>query len=964
MTKGKYISLTPLAFALGSALALHAVAGEPYINSSTSFDKDTVYVVDDNPWVVIGNRTTTPVEIAIADGTKLTLQNAHNKTMQDHVIDGSMPSGVVFSGGDLLVLQNDPYRKDLSRPDNETDLFFIRASSGSITFPGDPNPQIGGVVFDNASTEIRGDLAHGIYLEGGAASFKNGFLMTMDRSPIAGEHKQSENMWGVQVDGGALVSGKTIEINMIAGSFDKSMRGIWVLGGGDFQAESVTLNLDAHGNSFSGRTLSGLLVAGAAGKSGLTVTGDVNIRIKNTPDINVVARGMELSSDRKYLFGGISNIEISNVVNAYGVDTSKAVTFDGDLNIQLSQINGSDYYGAVGINATGNKNNGTVADVTVKNADIRITDSKPLHDEKYVPVRAVHAQGDAKVTFTNSLSTNAGLKSAANATIDIQKDFVTSEPIALTAQADSTILVNSSKQGTVHFSGYTERTANYGTPNGTISMNIGSGTDGDDSYWNVTQASTLSKLSLAKNASLYFKVKDTDLDGTDALITVTGAAATAVELASGSSIALYGSGFDLEAGKTIQLIKSDKGIEKDGNALAAGDSLDDLKGDLTVIDIKSLIRATETGFSKDQYDLSMKTDELLIATIKEKAPAPTPDPDPDPDPNPDPKPNPDPVPEPDRPSGDKVNDQTNALMQSSIAAAATMFAADELLIDTTMKSRQGVRQTGPFAAARVGRYDLDVRGDLETNVISGLLGYAVNLQGSEIGAFVEMGHGTYDTKTTVTSPVGETKGDGKHNYVGFGVYGNYATPIDWLHVTGYVKGGWLRNEFSAPIAGVSVDFDRTSNYWGAHLGMYGEFQAAGKIKNRTFLNYFYDGRESESYTASGSSDVAGADFHFNSLNSHRAQLGSMFEYAYTSALRPYAALTYEYAFKADAKGRASDQFGDLALNGTDLEGSTGIVSLGWTYQNEAKHFEFDLGVNGYTGKRQGVSAQAQAAWKF
>lgn len=196
-----------------------------------------------------------------------------------------------------------------------------------------------------------------------------------------------------------------------------------------------------------------------------------------------------------------------------------------------------------------------------------------------------------------------------------------------------------------------------------------------------------------------------------------GPAGTAVELASGSSIALYGSGFDLEAGKTIQLIKSDKGIVKDGKALDKGDSLDDLKGDLTVIDIKSLIRATETGFSKDQYDLSMKTEELLIATLKEKAPAPTPDPDPDPDPNPDPKPNPDPVPEPDRPSGDKVNDQTNALMQSSIAAAATMFAADELLIDTTMKSRQGVRQTGPFAAARVGRYDLDVRGDLETNVI-------------------------------------------------------------------------------------------------------------------------------------------------------------------------------------------------------------------------------------------------------
>lgn len=657
--------LTPLTIALGLALVGNAYAANivdgTLINSSTSFDEDTVYIVAAGSTTVASNSTDVPVVITIAEGKTLTLENTFANT-QSKVIDASSKSGMVFEGGNVIL------RRDDTGSDKATEQYFIRATDGLIIFGG-PAPQIiGGVEFKNASTKMEGTIAQGIYVMG-ATSFTEGFDMTLNRSDAA--ITTPENTTGVHLKGGSLYT-KSATIKMIAGAKDVAMRGIWVEAGGDFQAESVTLNLDANGNSFSGRTLSGLLVAGAAGKSGLTVTGDVNIRIKNNPDKNVVARGMELSSDRKYLFGGTSNIEISNVVNAYGVDTTRgAVTFDGDLNIQLSQINGSDYYGAVGINATGNKNNGTVADVTVKNADIRITDSKPLYDEKYVPVRAVHAQGDSKVMFTNSLSTNAGLKSVANATIDIQKGFVTSEPIALTAQADSSILVNSSKQGTVHFSGYTERTANYGTPNGTISMNIGSGAEGDDSYWNVTQASTLTSLSLAKNASLFFKVRDTDLDGTNALITVTGAAATAVELASGSSIALYGSGFDLEAGKTIQLIKSDKGIEKDGNALAAGDSLDDLKGDLTVIDIKSLIRATETGFSKDQYDLSMKTDELLIATLKEKAPAPTPDPDPDPDPdpNPDPKPNPDPVPEPDRPSGDKVNDQTNALMQSSIAAA-------------------------------------------------------------------------------------------------------------------------------------------------------------------------------------------------------------------------------------------------------------------------------------------------------
>ena len=321
-----------------------------------------------------------------------------------------------------------------------------------------------------------------------------------------------------------------------------------------------------------------------------------------------------------------------------------------------------------------------------------------------------------------------------------------------------------------------------------------------------------------------------------------------------------------------------------------------------------------------------------------------------------------PDPTPSYPSINQVDDQTNALMLSSIASAAVMYAADELLIDSTMKSRQGVRQTGPFAAARIGKYDLDVAGELDTTVITGLLGYAFNVQNSEVGVFMEMGHGTYDTRTATTEPVGEAEGDGKHNYVGFGIYGNYATPSDWLHVTGYVKGGWLRNEFSVSLDGVSANFDRTSNYWGAHLGTYGEFQVTEKFKNRTFLNYFYDGRESEAHTSSsGSIEIVES---FGTFNSHRALLGSVFEYAYTPTLRPYVALTYEYVFKADVKRHVTDHSVNLILSGTDLEGSTGIGSMGWTYQNEAKSFEFDLGVNGYTGKRRGISAQLQAAWKF
>nr|WP_279016419.1 autotransporter outer membrane beta-barrel domain-containing protein [Sutterella wadsworthensis] len=745
----------------------------------------------------------------------------------------------------------------------------------------------------------------------------------MDRS--AGD--AARNITAVLGQLGGTLTTTSADINITAGKNDTSITGIEFGYGGNLNAASLNLQLNGS-NAQSLKVVRGINIwdhkdyphYNQYGKD-ITIAGPVTITLQDVPSASSYA--VILTAKRDYSFAGPTKLTVNTSNRGYGLVTNRKVDFTDDLTMDFS---GNNYSWGIFANAAGQ--------VTAKTASINMQGGNS---------HAIWLKDNASVAIAEALKTNAhyAMVGQGESTIDVQKDFITTARSGLSVQDKAKIFINSSGRGKVQFSGFTEMDDK---SEGQIVLNVGSGSVDENSYWNVTDRSTLTNLAVASKASLNFLLTAdvlSSLADDEAIVLVTGTTPVLLHSAASASgaspITLSGTGLKLNAGDEVRLIKSSAGIalDKADNRLAAGSSLDELKGNLNVEHIASLSRVQETELTKDDYDLKMKSENMLVATIKAK-----------------------------RPSVDKVNDQTNALMQSSIASAATMYAADELLIDSTMKSRNGVRQTGPFAAARVGQYDLDVRGDLETNVISGLLGYAVNLQGSEIGAFVEMGHGTYDTKTTAASPLGKIRGDGKHNYVGLGVYGNYTTPWEWLHFTGYVKGGWLRNEFSAPIAGVSVDFDRTSNYWGAHLGMYGEFQAAGKIKNRTFLNYFYDGRESESYTASGSSDVAGADFHFNSLNSHRAQLGSVFEYAYTSALRPYAALTYEYAFKADAKGRASDQFGDLGLNGTDLEGSTGIVSLGWTYQNEAKHFEFDLGVNGYTGKRQGVSAQLQAVWKF
>lgn len=97
MTKGKFISLTPLAFALGSALSSGAFAVQiegPYIYNSTQFDEDTVYVTKAGASVG-SNRTQTPVEITIAEGKPLTLIETQ-ESLQARVVDATSPSGLVF----------------------------------------------------------------------------------------------------------------------------------------------------------------------------------------------------------------------------------------------------------------------------------------------------------------------------------------------------------------------------------------------------------------------------------------------------------------------------------------------------------------------------------------------------------------------------------------------------------------------------------------------------------------------------------------------------------------------------------------------------------------------------------------------------------------------------------------------------------------------------------------------------
>lgn len=907
----KYGRFTALVLALNLVFDGVAFAGhnnDIEINSDRNFANNETITSDKR--TIVGSGVT----ITIAPDAELRLINNNTTNDQASVVETGLTgaSDIAFNGGKLILRR-------------EGDGVIIRANGGTTS----------ALTFNTESTLLNGTASRGIDADkSSAVDFADGFTLNLDRSGST----TGRDVVGLRLAKRAHLNTTFADVKLTAGDSDSSLTGI-ILDDGVFSANK--LNIDINGrNSKSLKKFYGFNINNdRSRKEGLNFSAPIKISLQDA--LNTDAIALRLVGWYDCHFADSLQLAVKNTHHAYGlyVAYADAVNLNDDLIINFS--GNTESYGI--FNSNYNYYYGISPD-DEENQNILKIKTAAIYNEGGKST-AVWTRDDSVTIISESLTTNAqeALYARDQGIIEVQRDFVTTAESMISALNNGTIIINSLGKGKVQFTGVT-RFQYVGRTFGGLYLTVGSGNADENSYWNVTGLSQLSTLTIAPNASLNFLLTAealSELTANKALITTYGTVPvilhSSASAAGASTITLSGAGLNLQAGDEIRLIESYAGVALDDehNLLTAGTSLNELKGNLNVKHMASLSRVQESDLTKDDYDLTMKSSYLLTATIKNK-----------------------------RPNIDKVNDQTNALMQSSIASAAAMYAADELLIDSTMKSRQGVRQTGPFAAARAGKYDLDVAGALDTTVTSGLLGYAFNLRDSEVGAFLEMGHGTYDTRTAATTLVGETKGDGKHNYVGFGVYGNYTTPMDWLHVTGYVKGGWLRNEFSVPLAGVKVDFDRTSNYWGAHLGAYGEFQASEKLKSRTFLNYFYDGRESEMHTASGSAEVAGAKFHFASFNSHRAQLGSVFEYAYTADLRPYIALTYEYTFKADAKGRAADQYGDLALDGTDLEGSTGIVSLGWTYQNEARDFEFDAGMNGYAGKRRGISAQLQAAWKF
>ncbi len=878
----------------------------PPLMTDQNYTTDTTLDFDGNA-AVVANRGKS-VTISVADGAELKIQQivseSYGKANRAVATQGTViqaeGGSIAFNGGNVLITKPDYYKDDAQGPTGDVMLqSFISSRMGSSN-----------VVFNTKSIKFEGSVDMGVILQGQSnLTFANGVTMIVDRSECLSPVPVVYGTYAVLGGNIQVLNDSTFVLK--AGAHDQNIRGAsFSHGGSGKYAGRIKYDIDTTANPELENAF-GLYVS----KGDARATVDVKPFV-STGEMTLDLVGNEAGKTNLYAIYAAQDMEF-NKLNISEKNAKQAIGVfvqDNNLTVKDFSFKGTETKSVWGIYATGGS-------VEIANAEIG---ARSLGASM-----GVRAGNNAQVTFLKSLTTDAAdsIHADGTAQVDVRENFLAQDPTTVTAKNTSHVKINSTGLGVVRLSGNTQM-----DDGASLEMNLNT-TQTDASYWNVLGKSKLSKLALGGNARLNFYIDDNSvINGSDSMIAVVGDSAVDLEPKENTGISLVSVGLDIHGNDTLGLISSAKGFTLDGGVINAGADLNAFKKDLQVTNVESLIRLSQSEIKSDQYDLLLESDNRLIAKIKAAAPKDT-----------------------------TINDQTDALMESSASVYATMFAVDDLFVDSILRTRNGSHRDGLFVAARAGKYDVDTRTKLDTNIISGLLGYALQNGGTEVGGFIEMGYSSYDTMTY--SALGNVAGSGKHNYGGAGLYVDYATPVDGLKLTGYLKGGVLSNNFDARCVDQSLDFDRTSAYWGAHAGAHFDTQLA-KLRSRFFLSYFYDGREGEGYHLKGSGDSSSIKFKYDSLNAHRVQVGGLFEYDYTPTLRPYFGLTLEEILSAKAKGTATDNVGTLQLNSSNMHGMTGIVSAGWNYVNPDDSFEFELGVGGYVGARQGVSGQVQASWKF
>ncbi|MDR1310895.1 MAG: autotransporter-associated beta strand repeat-containing protein [Burkholderiaceae bacterium] len=229
-----------------------------------------------------------------------------------------------------------------------------------------------------------------------------------------------------------------------------------------------------------------------------------------------------------------------------------------------------------------------------------------------------------------------------------------------------------------------------------------------------------------------------------------------------------------------------------------------------------------------------------------------------------------------------------------------------------------------------------------------------------LGAFFEAGWGNYNSYNSFSTSA-SVDGRGDTSYHGGGVLGRYEVTegaLSGLYAEASARMGRAKADFRTgdiQYNGWNAHFDSSSLYYGLHGGLGYIWTFADKTSLDLSAKLLWTRQEGDSLT------VYQDRLRFRNADSLRTRLGGRFTYAVNEYVRPYFGAYWEHEFDGNIRASVNGE----RLSSPSLMGSTGVGEIGLSVNPSATlPLSFDLGVQGYAGKREGVTGSLQVKWMF
>ncbi|MBQ0055942.1 MAG: autotransporter domain-containing protein [Synergistaceae bacterium] len=395
------------------------------------------------------------------------------------------------------------------------------------------------------------------------------------------------------------------------------------------------------------------------------------------------------------------------------------------------------------------------------------------------------------------------------------------------------------------------------------------------------------------------------------------------------------------AGTEIKLYQDIEGkkVEEEGDKLTLINNAEGYEGTKEKPLKKKVI--STTGMLDYEYDTWLENNELVMG-VKGDTPGPVP----------------------------VIKDKTKSFSEARLGASAALNAAGDFVagdVADSMDNTEGTASAGTQSAGgwgsfasiggSRGRYNTGSHVDLNSfNVAAGL---SKKIKDNvTLGIFVEGGNGRYTTYNEFED--GEVRADGDVNYFGGGVLAKIKgkkTAKGQLHGEASFRAGRMNSDYNSEtvIPDGNTRFDTSNSYLGAHAGLGYKWALKNESNIDTYVKYLWSRQNSDTPT------IAGKQFDLDAINSHRLRAGFRYNGKENeNGVKFFGGLAYEYEFDGKAKGH----MGEYSLLEPDFKGGSGMAELGIKYDKANSPWKVELGLTGYTGKRDSIGANLNAWYEF